>query len=377
MVLSARAGAVHRSGPNIDLHLDTLLWERLLGYDLSKRHRNWFPRSPFGFHSDLPRMLEGGMSGAFFGLHSWPFAGESAYVEIVRQIEGFHKLAGRDARIRYGCTPEHFEAGHRDSVIVGCLGVEGAHAINGKLERVEFLYEAGVRYMTLAHFNRNRAATPAMGVGANEREGLSGFGRELVAEMNRIGMIVDCAHLNERCRLEVCEQTTRPVMVTHTGVKGVVDHRRNISDASIEAVAATGGIIGIMFAPVFTSGRLLGTTAEVVAHVEHVVKVAGIEHVAVGTDLDGFIPTLPKEIRDMSDFPIFTECLTRGAWTDTEIRMILGGNVLKFLSRYQETRENGSLPEPGSARDLTGNQMHRHPFLDLSQRAGMLGASES
>jgi len=105
MVLSARAGAVHRSGPNIDLHLDTLLWERLLGYDLSKRHRNWFPRSPFGFHSDLPRMLEGGMSGAFFGLHSWPFAGESAYVEIVRQIEGFHKLAGRDARIRYGCFP--------------------------------------------------------------------------------------------------------------------------------------------------------------------------------------------------------------------------------------------------------------------------------
>ncbi len=325
---------VHRAGPVIDLHLDSLLWTRLVGYDLSRRHRNIFPRSPYGFHSDLPRMLAGGVTGAYFGLHSWPFTGERAFREIVRQVEAFHGIVARDRRLRFGDSPEAFLAAHADGVVAGTMGLEGAHGINGRLERVEYLYEAGVRYMTLAHFHRNRAATPALGWRANEEDGLSAYGRELVHEMNRVGMIVDCAHLNETCRLEVAQRTTRPILVTHTGVKAVVDHPRNISDASIRAVAKTGGVIGIMFAPIFISGRLLGTIGDVVAHVRHVHDLVGIEHVAIGTDFDGFIPTVPKEVQDIAALPTFTAALLHDGFEPAQISAVLGGNVIAFLQRH-------------------------------------------
>lgn len=334
-----RVARVHRAGPNIDLHLDSLLWHRLFGYDLRRRHRNRLPRSPYGFHSDLPRMLEGGMSGAYFGLHAWPFSGERAWREVVRQIEVFHDYCASDARLRHGTTAEDFERGHADGLVVGCLGVEGAHCINGRLERVEQLYEAGVRYLTLAHFNRNRAATPAMGWGKNEHEGLSGFGRELVAELDRVGIIVDCAHLNEPCRLEAARLSRRPVWVTHSGVKGVLDHARNVSDASIDAIAATGGLIGIIFAPIFISGRLFGGVDDIIRHIRYVGERVGLEHVAVGTDFDGFIPSLPAGIADMSQLPVFTAALLGAGFSDDETRAILGGNVLRFLRRYQASGE--------------------------------------
>lgn len=334
-----RVARVHRAGPNIDLHLDTLLWHRLVGYDLRRRHRNRLPRSPYGFHSDLPRMQEGGLGGAFFGLHAWPFTGERAWREVVRQIEVFHHYCAMDSRLRYGGTADDFERGHAEGVLVGCLGVEGAHCIHGRLERIEELYEAGVRYLTLAHFSRNEAATPAMGWGRNERDGLTGFGRELVAEMDRVGMIIDCAHLNEPCRLEAARLSRRPVWVTHTGVKGVYDHARNISDESIRAVAETGGLIGVIFAPIFLGGGLLGDLSDVVRHIRHIGALVGLEHVAVGTDLDGFIPTLPREIDDMSKLPAFTAALLEAGFSDDEVRGILGDNVLRFLRRYAASHD--------------------------------------
>lgn len=327
--------AVHTSGPVIDLHLDSLLWHRLVGYDITQRHRNRVPGRPWGFHSDLPRMIEGGVTGAFFGIHAWPFTGERAWNETVRQIEIFHEYVARDPRLSHAKAPDDFVAASASErpMVAGALGVEGAHCINGRLERIEQLWHVGVRYLTLAHFNRNRAATPSMGWGRNERDGLTGFGRELVAELDRVGMIADLAHLNEPCRLEAAALSEGPVWVTHTGVKSVRDHPRNISDQSIDAVAESGGVIGIIFAPVFMAPGLRVCVADLIAHVDHIAARVGIEHVAIGTDFDGFIPSTPREIPDIAAMRALTGALLDAGYTAEETRGVLGENALRSLRR--------------------------------------------
>ncbi|MFB6375169.1 MAG: dipeptidase, partial [Bradymonadaceae bacterium] len=187
-------------------------------------------------------------------------------------------------------------------------------------------------YLTLAHFSSNAAATPSIGRGANESDGLTPFGRDLIITLEEYDITVDVAHVNTPGVLDACEAADQPVMCTHTGVRGGHDISRNLTDEELDAIAETDGVVGIIFAPIFLAGRLLAPSEIVADHVEYVADRIGIRHVAIGSDYDGWIPTIPSDQRDCRDVGQVYGELERRGWYEAEIEAVAGGNALEVLS---------------------------------------------
>lgn len=330
---------MHHSAHVIDLHVDSLLVTRLTGYDVRRRHRNPLPRSPFIHHADIPRLREGGASAVGFGVVVNPFSTpRNRWAQVERTAGILRDLTGEPGSDVIFTGTEAAMARARESGKLGAfLGIEGAHAFGSDLSLVERSYELGVRYVTITHFSANAAAFPARGKGASATRPLTTFGRELVDELERIGTVVDLAHVGRRCFMEVLERCGAPVIVSHTGVSGVHPSSRNLDDEQIGAVAAKGGVVGIIFAPCFLSGKYFDSASRIIDHIDHVVEVAGVEHAALGSDFDGFIPTLPEGIDGASDLPVITELLLRRGYPEDGIRKILGENVLRVFGEVERT----------------------------------------
>ncbi len=342
-VVSSHAAELHAASFVVDLHADSLLWHR----DLSRR-------SSVGA-VDLPRLRAGNVGLQVFTIVSrfpimtsiersdprwgdaitllaitnlWPIAtyaslGERAFYQA-RKLE---RLAAADPRliiVRSRVDLELLERRHREDrdVVGALLGIEGAHALEGDLANLDSLYEAGVRLVGLAHFFDNEFAGSAHGI---EKGGLTDLGRQLVAEVERRGMIVDLAHASEATIRDVLAMATKPPLVSHTGVKATCPSTRNLSDDQVRAIAAAGGVIGIGY----WKEAVCGTTpADVVRAIRHVVELVGDEHVALGSDFDGAVAT-PF---DAAGLPALTQALLDGGFDDASIRKILGGNAVRVLS---------------------------------------------
>lgn len=316
----------------LDLHVDSLLATRLFGYDLRKRHGAGMTGQPILWHCDLPRMREAGYRAATLGIHAWNFEYEGAWRECNRQFDLYDGLVS-EGQLRRPVQPSDWlEVGEVDCAPLAAPGVEGAHMLNGRLERIAALAERGAAYMTLVHLRSGRAASNGFGFGANERDGLSGYGREVVVELERCGLVVDVAHVNNRGLLEVAAMATRPLLCSHTGLKSVNDHGRNISDEAVQAIAATRGVIGIIFAPVFLAGRLRADSSCIADHIERVVELVGIEHVAFGSDYDGWVPSIPIDQRDCRDLWRIVAVLLKRGWTETQLDRLLSRNAREVLS---------------------------------------------
>src|SRR5690349_15186595 len=216
---SSDARAIHAAHPAIDLHADTLMWTRWLGYDLSARHEAPLPRAALFGHVDLPRMSEGGIGAQFFGLVSLPIAARGNARVIDEQIDLLDaEVARRPHRFRKARSAEDLERAQRDGATSALLGIEGAHALEGELGRIEHFARRGVRYLGLLHFSANEAGYPAYGRGRRDDEGLSRWGMDLVERCEACSVIVDLAHINRRGFLQACQMATRPPIVSHTGV---------------------------------------------------------------------------------------------------------------------------------------------------------------
>lgn len=317
----------------VDLHVDSIIQQRLFGYNMTRRHRPGMRGQPLFWHADIPRMVEANYAGACLGVHYFPWESEAGWREMNRQIDYLDEVVAQDARVMRVRSPEDWAEARRRGVIGLAPGVEGAHMLNAKLERVAALAERRPAYMTLAHFCKNAAITPAMGRGANEVDGLTEFGRALVAALEDADILVDLAHVNTPGVLDVCKIARRPVLCTHTGVKGVYDHARNISDAEIDAIAQTGGVIGVIFAPGFLAGKLRAKTSVVVDHIEYIIQRVGIRHVAIGSDYDGWLPAIPSDQRDCRDIHIVSNELIHRGYSAEQVAMIMGENAFEMLSR--------------------------------------------
>jgi membrane dipeptidase len=315
----------------VDLHVDSVIQQRLFRYDLRRRHRPFLRRQPLFWHADIPRMLEGGYTAAGMTAHWFPWESERGWRELLRQIDYVRRVAERDPRVTLAHTASDIERAHAEGRLAMLPVVEGAHMLNRRLDRVPLLAERGVLYLTLTHFSKNAAVTPGMGRGANQRDGLSPFGRELVRALETHRVLVDLAHLNRPGVLEVCEVATRPVIASHTCCAGVHDHPRSITDEGLRAIAATGGVAAIMFAPNFQTGRLDASIDTVVDHALHAAGVMGPEHVALGTDFDGWLPAIPNDIRDCRDVPYYTQRLLDRGMSEHDVTALLGGNILRVL----------------------------------------------
>lgn len=322
-----------------DLHCDALLWKR----NLQNRHN-------YG-HVDIPRMLEARMGlQAFTIVSKTPKnmnfdnnTGETdnittVYIVEGRPIKSWFSLKERalvQCQQLYSYESESFRVITSSSALekyindkktnknitAGFLGVEGMQVLEGDIKNVDVMYEAGIRMMAPVHFFDNKLGGSAHGV---SKGGLTEFGKAVIKRMEEKQMIVDLAHAAPKLIDDVLAIATRPVLVSHTGVKGTCDNIRNLSDAHLRGIAATGGLVGIaLFEP-----AVCGTDAMATARaIKYTVDLIGIDHVALGSDFDGAY-TMHF---DVTGLPLIVQALLDLKFTDKEIAKIMGGNTRDFI----------------------------------------------
>ena len=340
---SARARALAARTIHIDLHADSLLW----GRDLSVRSERGqvdvprlieghvalqaftiFTRSPHGlnFNRNSADAFDDGAALMFVQLApmaTWTNLTARALYETRRFDRTVEASRGKLVPIRSRADLESYLK-RRDSepaITAGFLGVEGAHALSGDLGNVDVLYDAGVRMMAPTHFFDNDIGGSSAGV---RQGGLTEKGREMIRIMERKRMLVDVAHASEATIDDVLGLATRPVVVSHTGVKGTCDNARNLSDRHLRAIAATGGVVGIAY----FEFAVCGTDAAAIARaVRHAADVAGVDHVALGSDFDGAVRT-PF---DTTGLPVLYDALLAAGFNEEQIAQIAGGNALRVL----------------------------------------------
>lgn len=323
------ARAFHDEICVLDLHADTAKLMDKLGYDLAERHERPMPsRMNLLGHVDLPRLREGGVAGQFFSFWTTPYPERGCAKSVVRQLDALDRaMEKHPADLAWTRTGADVRAAKAAGQIAALGGIEGGQALEGDIETIEAFSRRGVRYLGLLHFTQNAIGRPAKGRGADANEGLTAFGRDVVRECERCGVIVDLAHINRRGYFDALELATLPPMVSHTGVLGVHDHWRNIDDEQLRAIANKGGCVGIIF-----SRRYLGSASieSVVDHMLHVIDVAGEDVPALGSDFDGFVVP-PDGLEDIAALPNLTVALSRRGVGPRVLEKILGGNVLRVL----------------------------------------------
>ncbi len=335
--IGAQARTLHESMQIADLHADTLLWMR----DPIRRHKRG--------HTDIPRLIEGGVRLQVFtavtkspkGLNyeeneadtdditalvvaqRWPFATWGSLYERARYQA--RRLQRADERYGSGFRMVRNQTELRRALNVGALagvyGIEGAHPLEGDIENLDRLYAEGLRLIGLQHFFDNKLGASLHGTSG---DGLTEFGRNVVWRANELGMIIDVAHSSEIVVGDVLALSTRPVIVSHTGLKGHCDSPRNVSDEVMMAVAEAGGLVGVGFWDGAVCASDLGAIAEAIVYA---VDLLGPDHVALGSDFDGTVTT-PI---DASELPALTQALIDAGLDEETIRAVMGGNAIRFF----------------------------------------------
>lgn len=326
-VIDARA--LHDEVCVLDLHADTAKLMDRARYDLAKAHPRRVPRRlNYAGHVDLPRMREGGVAGQFFGFWTAPYPERGCAASVHRQLDALDRAIDlHPAEITWALTATDVRAAKAGGRVAALGGIEGGQALEGSIAPLEAFARRGVRYLGLLHFSANAIGAPARGRGEDPDQGLTAFGHDVVRECERTGIVVDLAHINRRGFFDALSIMTKAPMVTHTGVSGVHAHWRNLDDEQIRAVAERGGAIGIIFARRFLGGA---TLEAVVDHLVHLIKIAGDEVPALGSDFDGFVIP-PEGLEDVACLPNLTAALSRRGVPVRSIEKILGGNVLRVL----------------------------------------------
>ncbi|AXB48109.1 dipeptidase [Amycolatopsis albispora] len=281
-------------------------------------------------HTDLPRLREGKVGLQFWSVYvPCGFTGDSAVTAVLEQIEVVYQLLERyPDQLALARTADEAEAAFRDGRVASMLGAEGGHSIAGSLGVLRILRRLGVRYMTLTH-NSN---TPWADSATDEPEhgGLTEFGRDVVREMNRIGMLADLSHVAPSTMRDALDVSTAPVVFTHSSCRAVNDHPRNVPDDVLARLAGNGGVCMVTFVPKFVSGNESVGVEDVVAHLEHAREVAGIDHIGVGGDYDG-VKSLPAGLEDVSKYPVLFGALLDRGWSEDDCAKLAGRNVLRVL----------------------------------------------
>lgn len=323
------ARAFHAECCVLDLHADTAKLMDKLGYDLAARHERPMPQlaNVFG-HVDLPRMRDGGVAGQFFSFWTAPYPERGCARSVADQLDAIDRaMEKHPTELVWTRTGADVRAAQAAGQIAALGGIEGGQALEGQLDPIAAFSRRGVRYLGLLHFSANAIGRPAKGRGADASIGLTGFGRDVVRECERCGVIIDLAHINRRGFFDVLALATQPAMVSHTGVLGVHQHWRNIDDEQLRAIADNGGCVGVVFAR-----RYLGSASidAVVDHLLHIIDVAGADVPALGSDFDGFVVP-PEGLEDIAGLPNLTVALSRRGVAPRVLEKILGGNVLRVL----------------------------------------------
>lgn len=321
----------------IDLHLDTFVPVRLAGYDPLRWHRPFLGGRFFG-HADLPRLRAGGVAGAFWSITTNPLRSQRGRTRAL--LDGLTRLRAlaeaSEGRLEVAGTASAYRAARRRGAHVALPAIQGGHALAPAPESAH-LPDPDIVRVTLVHLSSSwvgSTSTPLLG----PKGVLSDEGRTLVRRLDRHGVLVDVAHLHPRAVRQVIEahDPDLPLVATHTGVCGVTPHWRNLDDHALEAIARTGGVVGIIFQGAFLNrpGGPRDARA-VVEHLRHVIAVCGEDHAAIGTDFDGLVVP-PRGLRGAESWvAALVEAMRAEGFSDARMCKVLGENALRVLARVR------------------------------------------
>ncbi|HEX8179505.1 MAG TPA: dipeptidase [Pyrinomonadaceae bacterium] len=388
-----RALKLHRSAIVVDTHNDITTMMEDEDYDIGQ--------SSIGkYHTDLARMKEGGLTAEFFSVYvdkKYAETGGSAR-RAMDQIDWVYRSAERyPQQLLLATTAADIRRAKKEGKVAALMGIEGGHAIENSLFALRDFYRLGVRYMTLTHNNTNDWADSSRD--QPKHNGLTEFGREVVREMNRIGMLVDVSHVSDKTMSDVLDISTAPIIASHSSARALANHPRNIPDELLRRIAKNGGVVMVNFYPAFisqayadadrarderlkaqrdalqaqfkTDPKRLSDELQklndanpipkvplsvLIDHFDHIAKVAGIDHVGIGSDFDG-VPDLPAGMEDIAHLPNITYELLKRGYSERDVRKVLGENFLRVMAaaervaRGTRTSGDGSLQRlPGAAR---------------------------
>jgi membrane dipeptidase len=318
------AAELHRDSIVFDGHCDTLL-------EVLEGKRTLGKRSKKG-HIDLPRLRQGGVTAQVFAIFiEDEFLPAGAAKQTLRMLDVLQReLAANPESLLLATKSEDIQLAKRTDRVAAVIGVEGAESLEGDLSLLRMYYRLGLRLLTLTWSRRNQAAD-----GTYESRtggGLSRFGVDLVQECNRLGVLIDVSHLSAAGVRDVLEVSSQPVVASHSNTHALCPHVRNLSDEQLTALAAKGGVVGVTFVPAFlVEGGKGASLDNLLDHVDHIVEVAGVDHVGLGSDFDGFGPRSPLGLEDASHLPAITDGLVRRGYDEQSVRKILGGNFLRVF----------------------------------------------
>ena len=342
--MPAAVKAVHDSLVIADWHADNLLWDR----DILRQINHG--------HVDIPRLIKGNFTLQVFDAviktpkgqnyqsnsgdtdnittlaiaNRWPMRTWHSLLErALYQSAKLHSAEERsDGKLQIIRTKSDLqnllsERSKNKDLVGGLLAIEGLHALEGKLKNLQKVYDAGYRVMGLTHFFDNEVGGSSAGI---DQRGLTAFGRDVIVKMNQMDITIDLAHASNELIKDVLELTTKPIVVSHTGVKGTYESPRNLSDDQLRAIAAKGGVVGIGF---WDGAVGSPQTTDIVKAMRHAVDIIGIDHVCLGSDWDGGTTTL----FDAANIWVLTKALLNGGFSKEEIYKIMGGNQIEFLKK--------------------------------------------
>jgi membrane dipeptidase len=371
--VSARAKQLHDRAIVIDSHDDTtqrLVFEK--AFNIAARNKNG--------NIDIPRMREGGLDALFFSI--WvpsDVTGPPAVKRALDQIDAVREAVRTNPKdLVLATTAAEVRKAAAEHKIAALMGMEGGHMIDDDLRLLRVYAALGVRYMTLTHFKNNNWADASTDQAAHN--GLTAFGKDVVREMNRLGVVVDISHVADKTFYDALEVSKAPVMASHSSVRAIANHPRNMTDDMMRALARNGGVMMINYHAGFlseefrvASEKKSGTVVEAMAamskkcggdeacstleseridheamakgelpkvswekiieHIDHAVKVAGVDHVGLGSDFDG--ATMPLGMEDASKLPKLTDALLKKGYSEADILKILGGNILRVMEQVE------------------------------------------
>ncbi|HET6416450.1 MAG TPA: membrane dipeptidase [Polyangiales bacterium] len=329
--ISQEAAEIFLSSDAIDLHIESFLWRRIFGYDLNRVHRGGlFGRRFFG-HADLPSVQQVGLGGATWVISTNPLRAAGRRRQVFEQnLASLRNLLDEAPGVRHVRNAAEFRAARASGEHAAFIGIQGGNALDHDLDALDVLADQSVLRVTLLHLTSSRlGATSAPGGGRSA--GLTDFGKAYVERLNELRIGVDLAHISRPGFFDAVEvhDKTQPLLVTHTGLAGVYEHWRNISDLQLRAVADSGGTVGVMMHAAYL-GRGRVTVATLVDHLQHIVATVGEDYASIGTDYDGFIIP-PRDLPGIWALPrLVQEMLDRG-WSELRIGKILGGNALRVV----------------------------------------------
>ena len=390
-----KALKIHRKAIIVDGHNDIPSPMVDEDFDLATNSVGKYHRDGDPFHTDLDRLKRSGITGEFFSIYvsGSTLASGGAMRRAMDLIDATYREAEKHGRQLTMCaTAAEIRKAKKQKKICALMGIEGGYAIENSLHALRNFYRLGIRYMTLTHNVTHDWADSH--VTETKHAGLNDFGREVVREMNRLGMLVDISHVSVDTMNDVLDVSTAPIIASHSSARAINDHTRNVPDDVLRRVAKNGGVIMINFLPMFLDARSAKESTErsrrlapqiealrkqyendplgsneaerkllaanpiyvpdytrIVDHIDHMKKIAGIDIVGIGSDYDG-IPYLPAGMNGAEDLVLVTYEMLRRGYTETEIRKVLGENFMRAFAQAEKVAGNRQISGQGSLKKV-------------------------